>query len=155
MKATLFSQAASSRSGLRILPSWTTGVDPIFLGYRTRARGDAALPPELAGKVHVYSAAITNTFDAQYTVWNGTLGVAGATWQHAAAGLVVRVQAVASGSATVTVCRKGGAETAATCAAGTDNDCNGLAGPADPACAKLLAAAPAASVQKRVRTNRS
>lgn len=80
---------------------------------------------------------ITNTFDARPTTWRASLGAAGDTWRHAASGLVVRLAGVGAGRATVTVCRKGGAETAATCAAGVDFDCNGLAGAKDPACAKF------------------
>ena len=34
--------------------------------------------------------------------------------------------------------QQGGAETLATCQRGVDNDCNGLAGPLDPACLLLL-----------------
>ena len=53
---------------------------------------------------------------------------------------MIRLRALAGTTAQVSVCRVGGAETAATCAAGQDNDCNGLAGRADPACASLLPA---------------
>lgn len=60
------------------------------------------------------------------------------TWTYAAASLVVRMRGVEGAAALVTVCRKGGAETPATCAAGQDNDCNGLAGKADPACQPML-----------------
>ena len=135
--ATLSSQAVSARSGMRIQPSWTAGVDPIFLGYRTKALGDAELPAEAAGKVHLHTSAISNSYDAQVTIWKAALGSAGQAWEHSAAGLVVRLKALTSSSATVTVCRKGGAESVATCAAGVDNDCNGLAGARDPACARL------------------
>ncbi len=44
--------------------------------------------------------------------------------------------------AVLTVCRKGGAETPASCTAGQDNDCNGLAGAADPACRPMLVGKP-------------
>ena len=60
------------------------------------------------------------------------------SWEEPAAGIVLRVKSVSRGSAVVSVCRKGGTETVATCVAGVDNNCNGLAGPADPACAVLL-----------------
>ncbi len=133
----LASQSVSARSGLRIVPSWTSGVDPIFVGLRTRARGDAGLDPAMAGKVHVYTSAISNTFDAQLSIWRAALA-RGSSWEEPTAGLVVRFRSMeASGAAVVSVCRRGGAETAASCAAGTDNDCNGLAGARDPVCAKL------------------
>lgn len=55
--------------------------------------------------------------------------------------------------AVVTVCRKGGAETPASCKAGRDNDCNGLAGAADPACKTALAGSlpPLKPPRRRVR----
>ena len=137
MQATLLSQAASSRTGLRIVPSWVAGVDPVFVGFRTRQGGDAGLEPEVVGKVHVHTAAIANTFDAKLTIWRAGLAASQA-WADATTGLVVRVTRTGKSSAAVTVCRRGGAETAASCKAGLDNDCYGLAGAKDPACAKLL-----------------
>lgn len=38
----------------------------------------------------------------------------------------------------MSVCRPGGPETAITCLNNQDNDCNGLAGYADPACSAFL-----------------
>ncbi|KAL4452150.1 hypothetical protein ABPG75_007812 [Micractinium tetrahymenae] len=145
----LTSNSASPRSGMRIVPSWAAGVDPIFLGYRTKVGGDASAGPNIVGKLHINSAAITNTFDPQITTWSAALA-ANQAWTHPTAGLVVRVKAAFPGSATVTICRKAGAETLASCRAGTDNDCNGLAGSADPVCARLLrrAAATAAPVRR-------
>ncbi len=138
--ATLASSSASSQSGLRVVPNWAAGAAPVFLGVRSTAGGDAGLAASLAGQVHVYTANISNTFDAgaSETRWEGTLA-AGAAWAQPAAGLVVRVKSVGATGATLTVCRKAGAETAASCAAGLDNDCNGLVGTADPACPKPLA----------------
>lgn len=144
--AALPTQAASDRTGLRILASWATGVEPVFLGFRTRSRGDAGLDRAVAGRVLIHTSAINNTYDAQFTTLLAAMPV-GQAWEYPAAGLVVRFRAVAaaagsrSSTATVSVCRRGGAETAATCAAGTDNDCNGLAGAKDPACPALLRAA--------------
>lgn len=64
---------------------------------------------------------------------------AGDSWTHAATGLVLRFPRMAPNKdAVLQVCRKGGAETLATCQRGVDNDCNGLAGPLDPACLLLL-----------------
>ena len=95
---------------------------------------DAALGAQYAGKLNILTAPITNSYDTQETSWVTALA-SGQSWSQAATGLVVRLSSVSGGFAHLTVCRKGGAETAATCAAGTDNDCNGLVGAADPACA--------------------
>ncbi|PSC71116.1 hypothetical protein C2E20_5435 [Micractinium conductrix] len=132
------SQALSSQSGLRIVPSWAAGVDPIFVGYRTKANGDAALEPQLAGKLHLYTTGITNTYDPKVTSWKGSLSAAGSAWTHPTAGLVVRLKAAGRTAARVTLCRKAGKETLASCQAGMDNDCNGLVGVKDPRCSVLL-----------------
>jgi hypothetical protein len=84
-----------------------------------------------------HTAAIANSFDAKLTIWRAGL-VATQTWSDATTGLVVRVTSISKGSAAITVCRKGGAETLASCQAGLDYNCNGLVGANDPACAKLL-----------------
>ncbi|PSC74160.1 hypothetical protein C2E20_2632 [Micractinium conductrix] len=135
---TVASQALSSQSGLRIVPSWAAGVDPIFVGYRTKASGDAALEPQLAGRLHLYTAGITNTYDPKLTSWKGSLSTAGTAWTHPTAGMVVRLKAAGGTAASVTLCRKAGKETLASCLAGLDNDCNGLVGAKDPACAALV-----------------
>ena len=137
VRATLLSQAVTSSAGLRIVPSWVAGVDPVFVGFRTKRGGDAGLEPHDSGKVHVHTAAIANSFDAKLTIWRAGL-VATQTWSDATTGLVVRVTSISKGSAAITVCRKGGAETLASCKAGLDYNCNGLVGANDPACAKLL-----------------
>ena len=80
---------------------------------------DAALGAQYAGKLNILTAPITNAFDSQKTTWVTALA-AGQSWSQAATGLVVRVSSMGGGCARLTVCRKGGAETAATCAAGTD-----------------------------------
>jgi hypothetical protein len=69
-----------------------------------------------------------------------TLTAVGDSWTEPTAGLVVRHLGSSGGSAAISVCRIGGAETAASCAALRDNDCNGLVGNADPTCAFLAAA---------------
>ncbi len=131
------SQSLSYRSGLRIVPDWAPGTAPVFLGFRTKAGGDSSFT-DLARKLHIYSANITNSFDPQVTTWETELGTAGASWAHPTARLVVRLRSIAPGAATVSVCRKAGAETLASCRAGLDNNCNGLVGERDPACARLL-----------------
>ena len=151
-QASLTKDTAASRSaGLRISPGWAAGVQPIYVGYRTRAAGsaDATLAAAQGGKVHVYASAITNAYDAQTTDWKAQLGVGG-SWSAPAAGLVVRVKAASPTAATVTVCRKAGAETLASCKAGLDNDCNGLVGAKDPACVPLLAKAAGAKKTARL-----
>lgn len=54
--------------------------------------------------------------------------------------MVLRLKALKAGRAAVSICRKGpgGKETLETCSKGIDNDCNGKAGPKDPACWPLL-----------------
>lgn len=68
----------------------------------------------------------------------------GDSWNSTAAGLVLRFFRVTrTGEAVLRVCRRGGPETLLTCQRGLDNDCNGLAGAADPACLRLLRRRPA------------
>ena len=131
---------ATRAGGLRVLPTWAPDQPPLFVGYRTRVGGDAALDPSLTSKVHVYTSASTGTHDPAPTEWKGGLA-RGDAWTHPTAGLVVRVTGMTATTATVTLCRKAGAETLASCQAGRDHDCNGLVGAKDAACAKLLAAA--------------
>ncbi|KAL4440139.1 hypothetical protein ABPG75_003140 [Micractinium tetrahymenae] len=144
--STMASQGASAFSGIQILPSWAAGVDPIFVGYRTRTGGDAGTGQLIAGddgapgRLHIYSAPISNTFDPKETNWVQVLDSAGQAWTSNATGLVVRLASAFRGSATVTVCRKAGNETAASCTAGLDADCNGLAGAQEPACTRFLQA---------------
>ena len=59
LQVRLNSQAVTPRSGLRIVPDWANGTDPIFLGYRTAERGDVSLSGSVAQRVSIYSAAIT------------------------------------------------------------------------------------------------
>ncbi|PSC69234.1 hypothetical protein C2E20_7279 [Micractinium conductrix] len=133
--AWLASQGASAANGVRVDPSgWARGVDPMFLGFRTRAGGDAALLPKLAGKVHVNTAGIAHTFDPRPTLWRAALAAVGDAWEYAPAQLVVRLTGFSNGGADVTICRKiGTAETQSSCLAGLDADCNGLVGAAEPA----------------------
>ena len=137
--------AATRSAGVRINAGWAAGVQPIYVGFRTKAAGsgDSSLDSDLVGRVHVYMSAITNSYDPQTTDWKAGLAVGGA-WTQATAGVVVRVKAVTSTAATVTICRKGGAKTLASCQAGLDNDCNGLVGNKDTACVPLLKKAAAA-----------
>ena len=137
VQTTMRSQALTSRTGLRIVPTWVAGVEPVFVGFRTRQGGDLALEDQYVGKVHVYTSAIAHTYDPKFTIWRAGMK-AGQAWADSTTGLVVRVTSIVSGTANVTVCRRGGAETAASCQAGLDNDCNGVVGARDPACSRLL-----------------
>lgn len=68
----------------------------------------------------------------------------GDSWNSTATGLVLRFFRITrTGEAVLRLCRKGGPETLTTCQRGVDNDCNGLAGAADPACLRLLRRRPA------------
>ena len=101
-----------------------------------------------ANKVNVYTYIGTTKYDSEETYWLAAMGVGG-SYTHAASGLVFRVASLASGTATVTVCRKSatGLETAATCTgASMDGDCDGLMGAADPDCTPFLAPPPRCAV---------
>ena len=41
----------AANAGIRVLPGWAAGVPPVFVGYRTAHKGDAALDPRLLAKV--------------------------------------------------------------------------------------------------------
>lgn len=204
----LASQALSQQSGLRIdTRSWAPGVDPLYLGYRTADRGDRGINQGCLGKVHLYSSPVTNSYDAQPSLYlaglerepatsppvrcfevpalsgkGGRLGgspwpapalhsgahrfsqlawgtlhsapeqpsydsslsppsAEGQAWYQEDAGLVMLNRGVDGTAAVVSVCRIGGPESPASCTAGIDFDCNGLAGPDDPACAAFQGAA--------------
>ncbi|KAL4421243.1 hypothetical protein ABPG75_010534 [Micractinium tetrahymenae] len=136
------SQSLSRQTGLRLtdLP----GSDPVFLGYRTRAGGDASATPDIAGylggpgRLHIYTANITNTWDSEETTKQATLESIGQSWALRLPGLVVRLVRASNTAALVTLCRRAGPETLASCQAGLDNDCNGKAGSQDAACQLLL-----------------
>ena len=131
---------ATRSGGVRINPTWAAGAQPVFVGYRVKAYSDAGLEAHLSGRVHLHHSTITNTYDASFTEWRGSLAK-GESWTDDDSGVVVRAVSTGSGSAIVSLCRKGGAETLESCRANLDNDCNGLVGSKDPACVPLLAAA--------------
>ncbi|KAL4430186.1 hypothetical protein ABPG77_004968 [Micractinium sp. CCAP 211/92] len=137
------SQALAPASGVRVVPSWAPAADPVFVGFRTPAGGDAKLGNEFSKKLNVYTANITGSNDAKKTTFQAALGV-GDSWNSMATGLVLRFFRITrTGEAVLRLCRKGGSETLTTCQRGVDNDCNGLAGAADPACLRLLRRRPA------------
>ncbi|KAL4858282.1 Autolysin [Chlorella vulgaris] len=148
VRVALASQTVSDRSGLRIVASWAKDVPAAYVGYRTAVGMDANLAlTGLADKVHVYTSHSNDTSDSRPSVYEG-MYLAGQHWSQAVSGVVVRVVSIpatsaATSSAVVTVCRKV-AESAASCAAGRDNNCNGKVGVADPACVKLMPWAPKA-----------
>ncbi|KAL4434126.1 hypothetical protein ABPG75_000567 [Micractinium tetrahymenae] len=132
------SQALSAASGVRIVPTWAPSSDPVFVGFRTAAGGDAQLADQFNKKLNVYTANITGSNDAKMTTFQAALSV-GDSWNSTQAGLVLRFfRMVRTGEAVLRVCRKGGPETLTTCQRATDNDCNGLASLDDPACQRLL-----------------
>ena len=138
----LASQATAARSGLRIVPSWAPDQLPMYAGYRTAVGVDAALPDGTKGLVHIHTAASKHARDAQDTTWQAKLAL-GESWSFAATGITLRftgMMKAGGGTAVLTVCRKDGEETAVSCAAGRDNDCNGLAGASDPKCLQFLTA---------------
>ncbi|KAL4421241.1 hypothetical protein ABPG75_010532 [Micractinium tetrahymenae] len=147
------SQSVSRQTGLRV--TLGTGTDPLFVGYRTKAGGDSGAPNSIVGfykapgRLHLHTAPIANTFDAQPTDWKGTLSAAGSAWAHPTAGLVVRLKSATATAAVVTLCRKAGPETMASCQAGLDNDCNGKVGSQDAACAALMSRAAALARPRR------
>lgn len=64
---------ASARAGLRLVPGWSPTAPPVFVGYRTASEGDAALGPDLARKVLVYTANIRTQQDSVYTAVQAAL----------------------------------------------------------------------------------
>lgn len=59
--------------GVRIVANWTTGVDPIFAGFRARTGGDAGMDRQRSNRLNIYQAPISHTFDAQPTQWRAAL----------------------------------------------------------------------------------
>lgn len=55
------------------MPSWVTGVEPLWLGYRTKEGGDSGLDASLAGRLTVHSANITGPQDAKVTTFLAAL----------------------------------------------------------------------------------
>ena len=139
---TLISQSLSSQAGLRI--TGLSSSDPVFVGYRTRAGGDASATADVAGdpgglgRLHLHTAPISGTFDPRATTWHAALDSPAQSWALTDAGLVVRLKSATSTAATVILCRKAGPETLASCQAGLDNDCNGRVGAQDAACLPML-----------------
>lgn len=74
---------------------------------------------------------------------------AGQAWQEPLSGLVLTYRGVVNGTHAVVVCRRVGNETLSSCKAGLDFNCDGLAGAADPTCARLLRRAPPPPANRR------
>ena len=150
--ATLPPQHASPSAGLRVVPDWAPGALPLYLSYRVRQAQDGELWEEYTEAVVIYQ--MDGKFQSAYMegldqggVWatSGSARVVPAqeyrygSWAVPHSGLVVRVlRSGEPGGATVSVCRPAGPETAASCAAGRDNDCNGMAGVGDTACRRFM-----------------
>lgn len=57
------SQSASSAgSALRVVPTWAPGVQELWLGYRTKAGGDAELFDAFASKLNAYTLQPATSF---------------------------------------------------------------------------------------------
>ena len=129
----------------------------MFVGYRTRAGGDATAGADIAGdpggpgRLHIYTAPIANTWDAKETSKQATLDTVGKAWALRPPGLVVRLVRATNAAAAVTLCRMAGPETLASCRAGLDNDCNGKVGSQDAACQQLLRRQARGAPLKRTR----
>ena len=74
-------------AGLRLAPSWVPDAEAVFVGYRTRAGGDAELWEGAAQRVHIYTSLADGTNGAQVTTWRASLaasenrlGPAGVAW---------------------------------------------------------------------------
>lgn len=143
---TLFSQSllastnGAAQTGARVQPTlaWgntaTTTLPTIYFSFRTAARGDAYLWPELASAVHIHTSSAVSRYDDAITAWEAQLAVGG-SWTYSPLGLVVRrYNSTSANQAVISLCRRGGAETATTCRSRIDNDCNGKAGADDSAC---------------------
>jgi hypothetical protein len=149
---TLPPQHASPAAGLRIVPDWVYGARPFYLSYRLAAAQDANLYAEFNGKVNIYQmdeekqsgwmAAVAAggswAPDGRF-IFRGPWSAEAEQWSSKLySSLVVRVLSSGPSGATVSICRRGGVETAASCAAGRDNDCNGKAGIEDSGCRNFI-----------------
>ncbi|EFN52442.1 hypothetical protein CHLNCDRAFT_138977 [Chlorella variabilis] len=152
VSTSLFSQSlAIAAAALRVKVSyWVGGEASVYVSYRKRHNTtnhpDAYLPASVADQLVIHTSNVAQPFDPAVSRSRRPgpppppLGAVGEAWTHpnAATGLVIRrVPCNLTNRAQVHVCRKGGPETAATCAFNIDNDCNGLSGPEDPACALI------------------
>lgn len=150
--ATLPPQHASPAAGLRIVPDWVRGARPVYLSYRLAADQDSDLYAEFSGKVNIYqmneksrsgwmaAVAVGGSWapDGRFT-FKGPWSAEAEQWSSKLySSLVVRVLSGGPSGATVSICRRSGVETAASCAAGRDNDCNGKAGIEDAGCKNFI-----------------
>lgn len=86
------SQSVSAAgSALRVVPTWAPGVPDLWLGYRTKAGGDAELFDAFAGKLSAYTLQPATDFS------------------HPQASLLLATLPGAAGCSTVFSCRLGGA----------------------------------------------
>ncbi|KAI7842874.1 hypothetical protein COHA_003491 [Chlorella ohadii] len=100
------SQSVSAAgSALRVVPTWAPGVPDLWLGYRTKAGGDAELFDAFAGKLSAYTLQPATDFShPQASLLLATLP-AGKGWAWQPAGLSVCMHSATSQYALVTLCR--------------------------------------------------
>ncbi|KAL4425743.1 hypothetical protein ABPG75_009759 [Micractinium tetrahymenae] len=144
---TFAAQSRSKYSGMQIdATTWLGGQNTtLYVSLRLPESGDSALGLPYTGHVNVHNFTSRDNFTPRLSYLLGTLGE-GEGMAEDVSGLVISVTDISpqAGTATVVVCRKapGGLETAATCQAGKDGDCDGLAGAADPDCSAFASRPP-------------
>ena len=89
LQLTLTALELSPNAGARIVADWTTGQDPIYIAYRVLAAADVLMSTDYANKTNIHTSNITNTFDPEFTVLQGTL-TDGGVWTSPDSGVVVR-----------------------------------------------------------------
>ena len=74
----------------------------------------------------------------QATKWVAAIDEGSTTWGDWNSGVTVRHLGRAGEGVRISICRYGGPEDLNSCCYGRDNDCNGLGGKEDPACAPMM-----------------
>ncbi|GAB4814591.1 hypothetical protein N2152v2_001637 [Parachlorella kessleri] len=130
--------------GLHVQPDWASGATPFFLSYRQPSGYDkdlanTAYPAFTAygGLTNIYASATWDQNGAT-TQWLAAIGNSSAVYSDSATGITFRHLGSEGAGVRVSVCRSGGSESLESCCYGRDNDCNGVGGQDDPACAPFL-----------------
>ncbi|GAB4814055.1 hypothetical protein N2152v2_001101 [Parachlorella kessleri] len=125
--------------GVRVTPSWVPGAVPFFLSYRDTLGYDKDLAGTPYGaNTNIYQSAIATPTGGGATQWLGAIGDTMPALTEGTTGLTFRHLGRAGAAVKVSICRYGGPETLSSCCYGRDNDCNGLGGQSDPACAPFM-----------------
>lgn len=61
------------RNGLRVVPSWAAGGEPMWMSFRTRTRGDLGLLSGYENRVHIHTSALADPLDSAFTTWEAML----------------------------------------------------------------------------------